>query len=712
MLRRRLLIEWWAILLLTGVLVAAMALTRATDRIDNAAYDALVGLRAPPPSDRIIIVAIDDASIAAIGPWPWPRRIHAQAIERIAAARPAAIAYDVLFTEAGADDALLATALRKAPVVLPVLFEAPGSDGRAIDVTLPVEPVRSAAAAIGHVALPHDEDGTARSALLTMGDGARRWLHVMEQAYRLAYHRPSAAFARGLGTVAIPYQPRGGGYRTIPFHDVAAGSVPPVFFRDKIVLVGAIAGGLGDRHSVPTRGGGAISGIEVQANLLGALIADRLVRDTSASVGVVAAVLPSAFLMLAFWSFRPSRALGAAGVALAIAALLPAALLVFGGMWIPPAAGLIGLLIVYPLWGWRRLQTVDGAIAQELALFAGEDAPVARGSNSADAHAAQLGASIARLRDLRRLIADTVDGVADPLVVTSIDGHVLIANAAALELLGDLVGQKLPEGLAAPGEIAIDGRSFSSRRTPLSDAGGEQRGWILLLAEITAIRAAEQDREQALEFLSHDMRAPQASILALIDGDSPPNATDRIAAYARRTLALADDFVQLARLRAARFAPEETDLCDSLAEATDAVWPQASRAGVRIVAQGLDTPACVIGERDALTRAFVNLLDNAVKFSPPGGEVRCGVAASGEWVDAWIEDDGAGIAADRLDGLFERFGAIERRGSQSSGLGLAFVAAAVARHGGTVGHQALAPHGTRFDLRFPASTESDAGELG
>ena len=720
MLRRRLLIEWFAIAALCTALVVALLTTNATSRLDNAAYDLLVGLRAPPPSGRILIVAIDDPSIAAIGRWPWPRDVHAAAINRIAAAKPAVISYDVLFTEPSSrgGDAALARAVAKAPTVLPVLAQAPGLDGRAIEITLPIAPIRAAAAAIGHVALPHETDGTARGALLALDDGHRVWPHVMEASYRLAFHHPSPAWTRAAAPptapVSVPYQPFAGGFRTLSFADILNGSVSPALLRDRIVLVGATAGGLGDRYTVPTRGGVAIPGIDIQANLLNALIADRLVKTVSPGWRIAAGLVPSLILLLAFWWLAPSRALIASLAMIAAMMAIPALLLLVAGLWLPPAPTLFGLLLVYPLWGWRRLQAMDSAMARELTLFDREDPrPIAPAPllDPVGGHAAALSNSIARLRDLRRLIADTVDGVADPLVVTTMDDRLLLANAPAKVLLGDFGGGTLRNQLALvagtaiegslPDELALpDGRAFSPRRTPLADGEGRQRGWIILLADISAIRRAERDREEALEFLSHDMRSPQSSIVTLIDGAGPaplaPDRAARIRGYARRTLVLADDFVQLARLNTARFNPEETDLADALAEAADGVWAPASARGVRTVVTTPEEPACVMGEHDALTRAFLNLLDNAVKFSPDGGTVRCAIIADTGGYRVSIEDEGPGMPPDRMAVLFDRFGPIVRRGGQGSGLGLAYVRAAVARHGGTVACEAVLPHGTRF----------------
>ncbi len=95
--RLRLIAEWRLIAAFTLALVAGLTPSKATESIDNVGYDALVG-HAAAPSDEII-VAIDNQSLKSLGKWPWPRSVHARLLERIAKARPAAVAYDVLFTE-------------------------------------------------------------------------------------------------------------------------------------------------------------------------------------------------------------------------------------------------------------------------------------------------------------------------------------------------------------------------------------------------------------------------------------------------------------------------------------------------------------------------------------------------------------------------------------------------------------------------------------
>lgn len=715
---RRLLLEWWAIALLVLALTAGITWSRATSRIDDAIYDLVVELRAAPPSDRILLVTIDDASLAAVGQWPWRRSVHGEAIRMLAAAKPAAIAYDVLFTEPGrsaGEDDELGEALRQARVVLPVLFDAPGANGHPFETVLPVPPVASAAAGLGQVALPQEADGTARAGLLEVHDGTRRWPHLVEQAYRLAFGHPSPAFVRVSRhddkAVLVPYQ-AAGAFRSVSFDDVLRGRLPAAFVRDRIVLVGASAGGLGDRHDVA--GAGTLAGVEVQANLLNALLADRFVHEVSLLPRLAAGAIPAIILLLLFWFLKPSGALFATLAMLLLLLASPILLVAAAGLWLPPSPALLGVLFVYPLWGWRRLYAIDRAVSSELAWLSDEVGRTPIGSRSrldpTGRNAVALSGSIAALRDLKRLVSDTVEGVADPLVVTTLEGEMLVANRGAAVVLAqvpDLLERI--EAASAEDLILPDGRHFSARRSPLTDADGAQRGWIHLLADITDIRAAESDRSQALEFLSHDMRSPQASIITLLEtagavGLSSEMA-DKIGYHARRTLGLADNFVQLARLRETRFDPDETDLHDCLREAADALWPQASKKGVRIVIPPADNPCCVGGERHALTRAFLNLLDNAVRFSPGDCEVRCAIDAvhhaQGSWFDVRVEDRGPGIAPERRARLTTPYNSVSTDAQPSVGLGLAYVRAVTERHGGNLRYEDAAPGGARFIVRIP-----------
>lgn len=738
--RPRLLHEWVLVAVLTCAIVAALLLTRASERLDNVLYDAAVGFAAPPPSDRIVLVVIDDASVARLGRWPWPRDIHERFLRRMApaggSAPAAAIAYDVLFTEAaaaGADDRLAAAMRRDANVVLPVLFEAPGSNGSAVDVLPPVPALSRNARALGHVALFPDGEGIVRSVPLSLDGGGRRWTHLMEMTYRIAQGHPSPAFvrlsARSGQRAIIPFRARSGDFRTVSFASVVAGEVPPDLFANRIVLVGASAAGLGDRFRIPSRNAGMISGVELQANVLNALLTDRLVSIPGLLVRLLAALVPLWALLLSFWWLRPDKIPLAFGAIAALVCLGPVLLLAHFAIWLAPTPALTGLLLAYPLWGWRRLHAIDRAMGEELDTFAAEDRAIALSAplpgyvDRVGGQAARLRLAIADMRDMRRLVVDTIESVADPILVADIHGGTALTNAAARAVFGgdtadvplvsliERLAAEPPEAGDAPGDLRRHyGQVYALRQFPLRDHAGGLKGSIVHLVDVTTDRAARQVRQEALEFLSHDMRAPQSAIIALVERHRgavlEPDLAERIDTHARRTLRLSDDFVHLARLAAAPFAPEDVDLADVMTTATDDLWPLASRRGVTIEVALAEETYFVRGERDTLSRLFANLLDNAVKFSPNGGRVRCSVEASaGGMIRCMVEDEGPGIPEARRADLFARFGYKARAAgpSVSSGLGLAYVAAAVKRHEGRITCEPRAPHGTCFAVYFAAS---------
>ncbi|WP_213982698.1 CHASE2 domain-containing protein, partial [Sphingomonas sp. dw_22] len=170
---RRIFIEWLAVALLA---TAGIALTVWTDlfrRADNLVYDRLVWLERQPARDDIIVVAIDDESVHRIGGFPWPRSVHARLLDRLQAAGPRAILYDVLFVDPSPQDGALARAAAAARPIVPLYMEVPGRDGEAVTVVEPVAPLRAAGGLVGHAKLSPDEDGIGRRVYLAECSGGR-----------------------------------------------------------------------------------------------------------------------------------------------------------------------------------------------------------------------------------------------------------------------------------------------------------------------------------------------------------------------------------------------------------------------------------------------------------------------------------------------------------------------------------------------------------
>ncbi|MDG2520764.1 CHASE2 domain-containing protein [Caulobacter segnis] len=722
---RRVLIEWAAVAAVSTVLVAVLAGFSLTARADNLIHDVAARLLPRAAGAEIVVVAIDDASLAQLGAWPWPRDRHAALLRRLAEARPRAVLYDVLFTEPAADpaqDAGLARAMRGARVYLPVLA----------DRTLvpPIPTLAAKAAGVGAVDVHLDEDGLVRRA--AFGTVAAEPL-----AWALYGDLAPAAVAPGSPPLIRFADPKAS-YATASFASVLAGEVPDAFIKDRIVLVGATAAGLGERFPTPLSGGAAnMPGVELQANIIDNLLGGHMVRDVPRALVIAACILPL-WLLLAAFLLAPPRWTLVVGAGLA-ALLLCVSMVLYGlGFWLPPAAGVAGLALVFPLWGWRRLAATSDGLALELTrlrarLAGSEEAPVASSQAGGDVLARQMediSLAIEQVDDLRRFAADALFSLPDATLVLDPNRRVLAANGAARALFGEAVhgrsasaligslspkrGPDLdvwpPQDAAPPVELVLtDGRAFEMQSVWRLDEAGAPAGWIVRLADVTLLKSALRQREQALQLLTHDMRSPQTSILALLQ--SAPEASveaslgGRIAAYARRTLALADGFVRLARAEDATPRRQKVDLSDVLMEAADELWPQSRQRGMTIEQAGLDEPRFVRGDREILTRVFVNLLSNAVKYGPEHSIIRLTASSKDGVVEVEVADEGPGFTAEEQARLFGAFSAFERPQAQTDGvgLGLAFVQTAVTRHGGQVALCSAPGVGAVFAVSLPAA---------
>jgi CHASE2 domain-containing sensor protein len=747
--RGRLALEWLVVSLFALLLVWSLSFVPSMQRANNLIYDTMSGLRTHPASTDIVIVAIDQDSLTAIGRWPWPRSVHTQLLDRLAAAHPKAIGYDVLFLEASPDDAALAAAAKRAtPTILPMSFLVPGTNGAAADTELPVPALR-AATTVGHAVIRSDDDGIVRRIGLEAGGGKAVWPHMAEALYRATEGHPSSAYRKaseplpagefGLGApILVPYVGPAGSYQTVPFASVLKGEVPDAVFRDHIVLVGSTSSGLFDQYAVPS---GTMPGVEVIANTLDDLKHDRSVQLMSAGLRLVYALVPLAILLIGFLIFSPRRNLVLGFLLIVVTLVTSAVLLLWFDIWLPPAAQLVGIAIVYPLWAWRRLEAASTYMIRELKQLAAERDVLPRRENQTkpsrflhetiEAQTSMLHNAIVRVRDLRRFFADSVQGLPDPTLILDQEGAVMLANREAEALFDPLIqqGVMLDRLLAflSPGEVPAnprqdreiktgDGRIFVFRLVPLLGAEGEPLGSIARWTDITTIRLATRQREEALELLTHDMRSPQASILALLDQNGADQAQmkDRIAGYARRTLELAENFVQFARAEARNFSEELLDLSSLLMDAIDDQWVLASKAKIKLVSTGEEEEHLILGDRSLLTRALVNVIGNALKYSEGGTIVTCALtteaAAQGKpaMVVCRITDQGRGIPADQLDTLFERYQRLAsagRRDAGGAGLGLSFVRTVITRHGGSIEATSPPGEGATFWIRLPQAEE-------
>ncbi|WP_343675629.1 CHASE2 domain-containing protein [Paraburkholderia heleia] len=783
---RRFLFEWAAVGCAGVVVVVLCVLWRLTSGADHLVYDRLLSARTLPVSPDIVLVEIDNASVAALGRWPWPRELHARLVDQLAKAGAAAVVYDVLFTESSRDDAHFAQALRARPAFLPILLTPADDTGRR-EAVRPVAPLAQAVAGMGHINLEVDSDGIVRSVALFEGDAQQRWPQLMVPVWRavrngvvkLAHGTPAAAqrddvlHAAAPGSEArflIPFGANSQTFHKVSFADVLDGRVPPEQLRGRVAIVGVTASGLYDRFATPLSGAlGPLPGLYIHAIVLDALLNASAIQPVAPIMVVLASLVPLVLLLAGFLVLSPLRTLLLLALLIAVSLGASAGML-HARLWLPPVPAIVALLIVYPAWSWRRLEMTMAYLRKELRQLADEpyllpEAPTPRREFAGDALAQQMALmaqAAQRLQDMRRFVWDSLDAVPEPIFVADLHGVVLIANHASRaclerlavsaaqgrrmqDVFGDLAFVKpidpAPDAMAfahahwpAPldpardefAELmergvevrARDGSDYLLRYARCTNAQGQAVGWIAGLVDVTALHDAERQREDALRLLSHDMRSPQASIVALVEterergtlGSEPVRGVmERIERYARRSLKLADDFVQLARAESQAYALEPTSLAELVIDASDEVWPQAHAKRIQIdtVFEG-EQMGWINADRSLMTRALVNVLNNAVKYSPANTHIVCTVALDDHVpprVVCSIRDQGYGIAHEdqaRLFQPFQRFHAEQRPEVSGAGLGMAFVKTVVTRHGGDVQLESEPGTGTVLTISLPA----------
>jgi two-component system phosphate regulon sensor histidine kinase PhoR len=347
-------------------------------------------------------------------------------------------------------------------------------------------------------------------------------------------------------------------------------------------------------------------------------------------------------------------------------------------------------------------------------------------------------------RDLQALIDERdrydalLKAMGEGVVVLDADGVVVVANPAASRLLAlpeTLVGQRLPSpSLVTLADEARRGRTTSTeievsanehavlrvlvRATPKAAAAGSDdgpRAVVLVVHDVTDVRRLETLRRDFVANVSHELRTPCSVILAntetllsgaLDDGPRAQKFVEAVHRNAERLTRLIADLLELSRIEAGKvvIAREPVNVRNAVEHVVDAVEPRAREKQMR-VSVSVDADLAVEGDPRALDQVLINLVDNAVKYTPAGGHVTISAHRDVAAALIVVEDDGPGVEERHKGRLFERFYRVDPGRSRDvggTGLGLAIVKHLVEAMDGKVRIEDAAPHGTRFCVTLPA----------
>lgn len=346
-----------------------------------------------------------------------------------------------------------------------------------------------------------------------------------------------------------------------------------------------------------------------------------------------------------------------------------------------------------------------------------------------------------QLQEERDQLEETLESIRAGLIVISTDGNVRLINPAACQILGHgdsdaCVGRPMTEVITHEGlrqvfdeafrerqsitkEISFDDgkRVYRAETSFMYDDNGQLQNVVAIIYDITEIRQLERMKTAFVSTVSHELRTPLTSIKGFIatllddtegmyDEETRREFYEIIDQECDRLTRLINDLLNVSRIEAGRALEmyiTNVDLHEIAEQVCSAQQAYTDRHTI-VNAVPLDFPV-IEADADKVTQILDNLVGNAVKYSPDGGEVRVSAADEGDTVRLEVSDQGLGVPPEHREKIFERFQMVEddsRKAIKGTGIGLYLVRHLARAHGGDVWLDwSEVGKGSRFAVRLP-----------
>ena len=346
----------------------------------------------------------------------------------------------------------------------------------------------------------------------------------------------------------------------------------------------------------------------------------------------------------------------------------------------------------------------------------------------------------------RQTTEAAIDSLYDPVVVTDAQGRVTKLNPAAEEIFGaeaeykgkhveevardsriaiavaETLSSERPvayEGAAAVLPIPVDGsqRAFRIRSTPMRNPERQLLGAVTLLEDITHLREIDRLKSEFIATASHELRTPltsvQMGVHLLLEqaagelNDKQREVLESCREDCARLEKLMRDLLDLSNIEARESLPHLVPMHTSelITSAAEHLRPQVEAKGLNFSIDNPPDLPRVIADRDQIERVLNNLITNAVRYTPRGGEIKVNVGRRNRYVAVSVSDTGSGIPQEYLPHIFDRFVKVPNAPSGGAGLGLAISKSIVEGHGGQISVQSELGHGSTFTFTLPVPRE-------
>jgi signal transduction histidine kinase len=340
----------------------------------------------------------------------------------------------------------------------------------------------------------------------------------------------------------------------------------------------------------------------------------------------------------------------------------------------------------------------------------------------------QLSSRLEALRADESLLSQVTESLNEGVIAVDVEGRVVRINTMARQFLS--VNAKVPFGIdRLPSDVtlqtaitrALDGAATDELETevfdrtvkltaiPLKDGGA-----VVALFDLTPIRRVEAVRRDFVANVSHELRTPLTIVSgfaeAIANDDPPVEVRQQFASgILRNTLRMqriVDDLLDLSRIESGGWTPNPVsiDLRDCANDAVGESTRVATAKGVTLIVDIAPNARSVFADATAVRQVIGNLVDNAIRYTPEGGSVTVYSRRVQSGIEIGVRDTGAGIPADHLPRIFERFYRVDAgrsRAEGGTGLGLSIVRHMVEAHGGTVRAESTVGSGTTIAGVFP-----------
>ncbi len=406
-------------------------------------------------------------------------------------------------------------------------------------------------------------------------------------------------------------------------------------------------------------------------------------------------------------------------------------------MLVITAAALIARMITRPV---RRITRAAEGIAagrldQQLKVRTSDE--IGRLGHAFNEMSSNLKNNMAIIVDERSKLVTVLASITDGVVMTDTEGNIMLANPAVERLFNfkeaKVIGRPLIEAIpdyeiddAVKKCLRMDreqtvqldsaaGRFLRVIAVPV--ATGKLKGTLILVQDLTEMRSLQIMRREFVGNVSHELRTPLAAIKAIVDTlrdgaindrEAAIDFLDRLDVEVDGMTQMVAELIELSRIETGKIKLklEPVNLNHLIEEVVARLRPQAERQQVSLSADLASGPPPLQADKERIRQVIINIVHNAIKFTPPGGRVAVSTRYSEESVVTQVSDTGIGISKEDLPHIFERFFKADKsRSTSGTGLGLAIAKHTVQTHGGSIWAQSEEGRGSTFSFSLPLHPE-------